>query len=92
MDIVGCLLAPWSSGKDPDRYTRHVYLPDCIMKPPAVSASGLVPDAGMPFRSTDLAAPLHCCRHADDACRIVSNTCPGCVPSLVPVGSGFCRL
>jgi hypothetical protein len=21
MDIVACLLAPWSSGKDPDRYT-----------------------------------------------------------------------
>jgi hypothetical protein len=22
MDIVACLLAPWSSGKDPDRYTN----------------------------------------------------------------------
>jgi hypothetical protein len=24
MDIVACLLAPWSSGKDPDRYTWSV--------------------------------------------------------------------
>jgi hypothetical protein len=86
----------------PTANARHRYRPDCTMTPPDVSASGNVPNAGIHFRSTILAARLYCCRYAADVlpnpighmprmCAALTAVQWSLLPPQAPTGRPTCR-
>jgi hypothetical protein len=59
MDIVACLLAPWSSGKDPDRYNLAISSPTWESSKHLLASMQFIRDGTTSVYEFECALPVH---------------------------------